>query len=76
MHMHWHRHMDTCVQCPCSEPPTTALYTPSCFAVKRGDRVAQLVLEKIAVPDVEEVEELDSTNRGGNGYGSTGVAAS
>ncbi|GFR52482.1 hypothetical protein Agub_g15052 [Astrephomene gubernaculifera] len=45
------------------------------FQVKVGDRVAQLVLERIAVPDVAEVEELDSTERGANGYGSTGVAA-
>ncbi|PNH08547.1 Deoxyuridine 5'-triphosphate nucleotidohydrolase [Tetrabaena socialis] len=44
------------------------------FAVKVGDRIAQLVLERIATPDVEEVEELDSTERGANGYGSTGVA--
>jgi dUTP pyrophosphatase len=33
------------------------------------------VLEKIATPDVEEVEELDATERGANGYGSTGIAA-
>ncbi|EFJ45270.1 hypothetical protein VOLCADRAFT_109897 [Volvox carteri f. nagariensis] len=46
------------------------------FPVKVGDRVAQLVLEKITTPDVEEVEELDATERGANGYGSTGVAAS
>ncbi|PNW71917.1 hypothetical protein CHLRE_16g667850v5 [Chlamydomonas reinhardtii] len=44
------------------------------FVVKVGDRVAQLVLERIATPDVEEVEELDATDRGANGYGSTGVA--
>ncbi|GIL73629.1 hypothetical protein Vretimale_5486 [Volvox reticuliferus] len=46
------------------------------FQIKVGDRIAQLVIEKIATPDVEEVEELDSTERGVNGYGSTGVAAS
>ena len=41
-------------------------------AVKRGDRVAQLILEKIITPDVEEVDELDVTTRGAGGYGSTG----
>ena len=36
--------------------------------------MAQLILEKIMTPDVEEVDELDSTVRGSGGYGSTGVA--
>jgi dUTP pyrophosphatase len=43
--------------------------------VKRGDRVAQLILERIITPDVEEVEDLDDTARGAGGYGSTGVAS-
>jgi dUTP pyrophosphatase len=34
--------------------------------------VAQLVLERIMTPDVVEVEDLDSTDRGAGGYGSTG----
>lgn len=32
-------------------------------AVKKGDRVAQLVLERISTPAVEEVEDLDATVR-------------
>ncbi len=44
-------------------------------AVKKGDRVAQLVLERIATPEVLEVADLDDTARGAGGYGSTGVAA-
>nr|BAK06601.1 predicted protein [Hordeum vulgare subsp. vulgare] len=43
------------------------------FAVKPGDRVAQLVLERIATPDVAEVDDLDATVRGDGGFGSTGV---
>lgn len=43
------------------------------FEVKAGDRIAQLVLERIVTPDVEEVEELDSTERGAGGFGSTGI---
>ena len=43
-------------------------------AVKRGDRVAQLILERILTPEVEEVSELDITVRGSGGYGSTGVS--
>ena len=40
--------------------------------ITTGDRVAQLVLEKIAIVDVVEVTDLDSTDRGVGGFGSTG----
>nr|GMC79355.1 deoxyuridine 5'-triphosphate nucleotidohydrolase [Ipomoea batatas]GMC88659.1 deoxyuridine 5'-triphosphate nucleotidohydrolase [Ipomoea batatas] len=43
------------------------------FEVKVGDRVAQLIIEKIVTPEVEEVDDLDSTVRGSGGFGSTGV---
>ncbi|KAK3424791.1 hypothetical protein EUGRSUZ_F01560 [Eucalyptus grandis] len=43
------------------------------FEVKAGDRIAQLIIEKIMTPDVVEVEDLDSTLRGEGGFGSTGV---
>ena len=42
--------------------------------VKRGDRVAQLILEKISYADIIEVADLDSTARGEGGFGSTGVS--
>ena len=45
-------------------------------AVSKGDRIAQLILERILTPEVEEVlegEELEVTKRGAGGYGSTGV---
>lgn len=41
--------------------------------VKHGDRVAQLILERIAYPDIKEVNELPSTERGTDGFGSTGT---
>jgi len=44
------------------------------FKVNVGDRVAQLVLEKIALAEVQEVNDLDETVRGGGGFGSTGVS--
>ncbi len=47
---------------------------PEPFAYKEGDRVAQLVLERIYTPPVEEVDDLDATERGAGGFGSTGVA--
>ncbi|KAK0453842.1 dUTP pyrophosphatase [Armillaria borealis] len=42
------------------------------FEVEEGDRIAQLVLEKIVTPEVLEVQDLDETLRGANGFGSTG----
>ena len=37
--------------------------------VKQGDWVTQLILEKIATPTVEQVENLDETARGSQGFG-------
>ena len=45
------------------------------FVIKKGDRIAQLVCEKISYPELEEVESLMETERGEGGFGSTGVAA-
>jgi len=42
------------------------------FEVKQGDRVAQLIIEKIQTPDVQEVQDLEETLRGAGGFGSTG----
>ncbi|WWC67163.1 uncharacterized protein I206_101070 [Kwoniella pini CBS 10737] len=42
------------------------------FTVKKGDRVAQLILEKIVLADIAEVDDLDVTSRGSGGFGSTG----
>ncbi|GAA5955736.1 hypothetical protein JCM8115_006838 [Rhodotorula mucilaginosa] len=42
------------------------------FEVKQGDRVAQLILERIVTPEVQEVESLAETVRGAGGFGSTG----
>ncbi|XP_027094271.1 deoxyuridine 5'-triphosphate nucleotidohydrolase [Coffea arabica] len=43
------------------------------FEVKPGDRIAQLIIGKIVTPEVEEVDNLDTTVRGAGGFGSTGV---
>lgn len=42
------------------------------FPVAEGDRVAQLVLERIYTPEVVEVAELEESVRGTGGFGSTG----
>ena len=46
------------------------------FPVKHGDRVAQMVLERISMAPAVEVQELSDTSRGSGGFGSTGVATS
>ena len=43
------------------------------FEVKRGERIAQLVLERCETPDVEEIGLLEETERGAGGFGSTGT---
>jgi dUTP pyrophosphatase len=43
------------------------------FVVEKGDRVAQLILEKISMADTVEVADLSDTERGAGGFGSTGV---
>ncbi|KAL6593794.1 hypothetical protein ACP70R_048695 [Stipagrostis hirtigluma subsp. patula] len=43
------------------------------FAVKPGDRIAQMIIQVIQTPEVAEVEDLDATVRGEGGFGSTGV---
>ncbi len=42
------------------------------FSIVRGDRVAQLVLAPVVQAAWDEVEELDATERGTGGFGSTG----
>lgn len=42
------------------------------FSIKQGDRIAQLICEKIVYAEVLEVQELTDTVRGEGGYGSTG----
>lgn len=44
------------------------------FNIKRGDRIAQLVIQKFETAHFVQVEELDKTERGDSGFGSTGVA--
>ncbi|WP_161927106.1 dUTP diphosphatase [Gordonia crocea] len=40
--------------------------------IKRGDRIAQLLVQRVELPSLEEVDELDDTSRGAGGYGSSG----
>jgi len=42
------------------------------FQIKRGDRIAQLVIQKVVEAMTFQVSELDATSRGAGGFGSTG----
>jgi dUTP pyrophosphatase len=42
------------------------------FAVRRGDRIAQLIVAPVSHVEIAEVEELGATARGQGGFGSTG----
>jgi dUTP pyrophosphatase len=44
----------------------------SAFEVEPGMRIAQLVVAAVAAPEVVEVPDLDDTQRGAGGFGSTG----
>jgi dUTP pyrophosphatase len=43
------------------------------FTVTRGDRIAQLVIQRVAVVEWREVDALDDSDRGLGGFGSTGT---
>jgi dUTP pyrophosphatase len=43
------------------------------FSVAEGDRIAQLIVERIYTPEVVEVQELEASVRGSGGFGSTGT---
>ena len=42
------------------------------FIVKKGDKIAQLVIAPVTQPEVCEVSEIDETDRGAGRFGSTG----
>lgn len=42
------------------------------FHIKRGDRIAQLVIHRVEEVTLARVDELDDTSRGEGGFGSTG----
>lgn len=44
------------------------------FEVRRGDRVAQMVIQSLPAVVLERVERLSDTARGAGGFGSTGTA--
>jgi len=43
------------------------------FAVRKGMKIAQMLIQAVAAVTVVEAESLDDTSRGGGGFGSTGL---
>ena len=43
------------------------------FAIRRGERIAQLVPAAVTLAEFDEVDDLDDTHRSTGGFGSTGV---
>ena len=42
------------------------------FIIKRGDKICQLVIQKVSEVEIEITDELENTTRGEGGFGSTG----
>ena len=49
-------------------------YGKSDFVVKRGDRIAQMVIAKYERVEWTETDELSKTERGAGGFGHTGIS--
>ena len=43
------------------------------FQVKKGDKIAQIVIAPVTQPQIEESDKIDETDRGAGGFGSTGI---
>jgi dUTP pyrophosphatase len=43
------------------------------FVVKKGDKIAQVVIAPVTQPEIAETDIVDATDRGTGGFGSTGV---
>lgn len=43
------------------------------YLIEKGQKIAQVVIYKVETPEVEEVSELWSSERGSNGFGSSGA---
>jgi dUTP pyrophosphatase len=43
------------------------------FKITKGDRIAQIIIQPILQPEIIEVENLEESDRGTGGFGSTGI---
>ena len=47
--------------------------SPEPFVIRRGDRIAQMVIAPFLQAGFQQVDQLDETERGAGGFGSTGA---
>ena len=47
-------------------------FGPESFEIKKGQKIAQLIIFPVTIADIEEVDELSDSARGAGGFGSTG----
>ena len=53
--------------------PVNSVFRGTAYMVRKGDKIAQLVIQRVELPDIKVVEEFESESaRGANGFGSTG----
>lgn len=52
---------------------TPERYISEIYQIYKGDKLAQLVIAPVGNPPIVEVNELENTDRGAHGFGSTGV---
>jgi len=45
------------------------------FKVKKGNKIAQILIQKVEQAEIEEVKDLSDTERGSGGFGSTGLTS-
>ena len=45
---------------------------PDAYTIRRGERIAQMIIQQVCQAQIKVVEELEDTERGGCGFGSTG----
>lgn len=43
------------------------------YIIKKGQKIAQVLIQKVEHPQIEEVQELEKTERGDGRFGSTGI---
>lgn len=46
--------------------------TEEAFTIEPDERIAQMVIAPVVLPEIQVVDELDDTERGAGGFGSTG----
>ncbi len=66
---------NACLDAAEKETEVAQQIDPNSYLIKKGDRLAQGVIAIVPIAQFEIVEELDETERGAGGFGSSGIKA-